>query len=368
MNLRSLKVPFALTTLHSILSTAQIPQQESAQAPHDLSKWDLICYCTTSVNTPHFAVRADTNGQILYYAQSGATKAQIQQATGTPVLSSQLDLLLDWRLLRRDGDVYTTNISVLGPDKIGRLREHMGSLANEIAPEIRPEVQKIASELKRRHLSNRLYAVLFSYVLDGLTWDRLQSSKAIPKMQITADHPFWDGTFWALYPRRKAVPGTNSTGPEGITLRMTWTDPVLKPLNALRAAPELTPVLQRAAMGDCWHLSVEDEAHQKWNLDFADGSCAFPVIREDASDPIYLAGARIADRIANAVLEHDLQKLIGGGTTAQQAHLIETHELIWELLETLVRQNLVQQPPILRTGAATPATLLPLLVVTVQKK
>lgn len=83
--------------------------QASGSAPTDISKWDLICFCITSVNTPHFAVRADTNGQVLYYAQNGATKAQLQQAIGAPLAESQLALLRDWRLLKLNGDVYTTS-------------------------------------------------------------------------------------------------------------------------------------------------------------------------------------------------------------------------------------------------------------------
>jgi hypothetical protein len=361
---------FASLTFYPLFTTGQSFHSESATAPPDLSKWDLICYCVTSVNTPHFAVRADTNGQILYYAQDGATKAQLEQAMGAPVLSSQLGLLRDWRLLKRDGDVYTASIPVLGPEKIGRLRQEMGDLASRIAPEVRPDIEKIASELKRRNLSDHLYAVLFSYVLDGLTWDHLQSSKAVlalSDLQITAEHPFWEGTFWALYPKRDTAPGTNSTGPEGITLLMTWTEPVLKQLGALQNAPTLASVLQRAATGDCRHLSVEDTSHNTWNLDLPDGSCAVPVIHDEASDPVYAAGTRIAERIANAVLDYNAQSLIGG-VTAQQAHLIETHELILELLDAFVRQKLVEQPAVLRTGADTRGALLPVLVVSVQKK
>ncbi len=341
-------------------------QQRPAAAPPDISKWDLICFCITSVNTPHFAVRADTNGQILYYAQSGATKSELDQATGALVFTSQLDFLQDWRLLKRNGDVFTTNIPVLGPEKVGQLRQQMKDLASQIAPEIRPDVQKISSELQQRKLSDHLYSVFFSYVLDGLTWDQLGSSKAIPEMQITADHPFWDGTFWALYPTRNAEPGTNSTGPDGITLLMTWTDPVLKQLRALQNAPKLTSVLQQAAKGDCRNLSVEDADHKQWNLSSREGACVFPVIHENASDPIYTAGEQIAKRIATAVLENDQQKLIGGGATLQQAHLIEAHELMWEVLDVFVREDMVEEPSVLRTGASDPGSLTALLVVTIQ--
>jgi hypothetical protein len=126
--------------------------------------------------------------------------------------------------------------------------------------------------------------------------------------------------------------------------------------------------LQRAANGGCRNLSVEDAEHRQWNLSRTDGSCIFPVIHEDVRDPIFAAGEQIAKRIAKAVLENDQQKLIGGGATLQQAHLIEAHELIWEVLDMIVRSTGVEQPPVLRTGTATVDALTPLLVVAVQKR
>ncbi len=364
---RSLSALTCMIVFTPTFSLAQGSQQSTSAAPADLSKWDLICFCTTSVNTPHFAVRADTNGQILYYAQNSATKAQIEQAIGKPVLTSQLALLQDWRLLHRSGEVYTTSIPVLGPEKIGQLREQMRNLASNIAPAIRPDVEQIASDLEHRNLSDHLYSVLFSYVLDGLTWDELRSDKAIPELQITDSHPFWDGTFWALYPRRTSPPGTNSSDSDGITILMTWTNPVVSQLNTLQNSPSLMPALQRAARGDCQHLTIEDKAQNRWDLSRPDGSCALPVIHENANDPIYVSGTRIAKRIADAVQSSDIQKLIGGGVTLQQAHLIETHELMWEVLDALVQQGIVRQPSVLKTGTTDPAMLLPLLVVTVKE-
>jgi hypothetical protein len=67
------------------------------------------------------------------------------------------------------------------------------------------------------------------------------------------------------------------------------------------------------------------------------------------------------------VQSNDIQKLIGGGATLQQAHLIEAHELIWEVLDALAQQGIVQQPAVLKEGTTDPTKLLPLLVITVQE-
>jgi hypothetical protein len=57
-----------------------------------------------------------------------------------------------------------------------------------------------------------------------------------------------------------------------------------------------------------------------------------------------------------------------GRCQAQQAHLIETHELIWELLDVLTSRGTVETPPALRSDGSspTPNLLLPLLVVAIE--
>jgi hypothetical protein len=344
---------------------AQSYQPQEA-TPHDLSKWQLICFCEAKESTPHFAVQADTNGQILYFAQSGATKTQLEKLIGSPILTSQLALLQDWRLLKRNGETYTTNIPVLGPEKNGLVRAQMRDAAIRLVPEIRPNVQKIASVLKQKGLSDNLYSVIFSYVFDGLPWEQLKANHATPDLQLTADHPFWDGAFWAIYPPRTDVPGTNSSGSDGITLHMTWTSTVLEPLNALQSAPNLHSVLQRVAEGNCRNLVIEDEKHNSWNLSRPDGSCAFPVIHEKAEDPIHAAGEQIAQKIAAAVLESDTSALVKEGATPQQAYVIEAHELIWEVLSLMTQQGVLQQPAVLHNPTTDTRSLLPLLLVTVE--
>ncbi len=227
-------------------------------------------------------------------------------------------------------------------------------------------MRAIADQLQKDQLSDHLYSVLFSYVLDGLTWDQLRASKAIPEMKISADHPFWDGTFWAVYPIRAAQPGTNSTGPDGVTILMTWTDPVLGQLTDLENAPALEASLKQIAKGDCRNLSIDDAAHTRWNLSTEEGKCAFPVIHENENDAIYAAGRRIAGKIVDSVLQNDFQTLIGGGSTAEQAHLIEAHELIWSVLDLLEKDGLVREPAVLRNGAPSHGRLLQLLLVAVQ--
>jgi hypothetical protein len=243
----------------------------------------------------------------------------------------------------------------------------MQVVASEITTHISPELQTIAKELERRNLAESIYSVLFSYVLDGLTWDQLRARKAIPTMEVTAQHPFWDGTFWATYPKRDGAPGTNSTGEDGITFLMTWTNAVLKQVVALENAPDLTATVAKAANGDCRGLQVEDKLHGRWELGRSDGSCRIPVVREDADDPMYTAGERIADKLVTAVLDKDVRSLLAPAT-AEQAHLIEAHELMWEVLDALIAKGVVRQPAVLRSGSADPGMLLPLVVVTVQKK
>ena len=355
----------------AILTCIAMPAvSQTGTAPRDLSQWDLTCFCSIADDSPQALIHADNNGQILYYARSGMTRSQLEQAAGRPIPISQLQALVDWNLLRKEGEVYTTAIPLLDANQTSELRARMRAAAARIEPELVPEVRKISVQLEREGHSAQLYSIVFSYVLDGLTWKDLNASHALATPKLSIEHPFWDGTFWATYPARSFRVGTNANEPDpgsGIEAQITWTKPVLDRVHDLERAKGLRDVLHRAAAGNCKGLSVEDEKQEVWKLGSDDGRCAFPVIREDAGSPINAAGRRMASEIAETVRGNDVRDLIGGGVTAEQAHVIETHELIWEVLDLLEHDHSIIRPAALDSGGSTD-DVLGLFFVTIRKR
>jgi hypothetical protein len=296
-----------------------------AADPRDLKNFGLICFCTSKVSTPHALVNAGNNGRVLMLARGGVTARQLARQ-GAPASPAQLRKLQDWGLLTRKGQRYTTAFPILGSAEMAALRSRLRPLADRVAHQIGPDLRAVRAELRARHQSASEEAVLFAYILDGLTWRQLESAGGLPSQEIDAAHPYWNGTFWAVYPRQISMPGTNSASFGNVEVRMMWTDPVL-------------PWFQRLTGPPPGAVTV-DERH---------------------NDPIYLHGQKVADRIATAVTAAKLADVIPSAGPRQRV-LIATHELIWMVLDRANRDLGIVPPTVLKQGAQSLTDIAPLVV------
>lgn len=312
----------------SILSAA--PAAAPADPP-DLKDYGLICFCTARTATPHGLVKSDNNARILLLARDGVTKAQIS-AAGEPVSDSQLQALLDWGLVTQKDDRFTTSFPILGSAQMAALRARLEPVSTELIRKIAPDLKAVQGELHARGQVESAEAVLFGYILDGLTWRALEEAKALPSQDLDVEHPYWNGAFWAVFPRQEAMPGTNSRTEGKTEIRMMWTQPVL-------------PWFERLVRSG--------------------GASAVPgavVVREASADPIYLRGRAAAAHIASAVMATKLDDVIPSAGPKQRA-LIATHELIWMLLDRANRDLGFKAPAVLKDGATSLRDVKPLVVV-----
>ena len=93
-----------------------------------------------------------------------------------------------------------------------------------------------------------------------------------------------------------------------------------------------------------------------------DDSKAKPVlVREDASDPLFVHGQALARPIAQAILATDLSRELHAADESQQL-LIGTHELIWMVLAKLAAEQKIAPPLVLSVGAKSSSDLAPLVI------
>lgn len=305
------------------------------QAPEDIAQWDMICFCETTVGTPHSVIRMDTNGRILFKALGGATLATLRAAV--PNLSeSQLRTLEDWSLVHKSGGTYWTSFPALGPDKSRSLRAALNQEARALLPRISKDAATISQILAKEELETHAYAVIFSYVLDGLVWDELKAKGIGVPWAVTADHPFWNGLFWAVFPKRSEAPGTDTFANGPVTVRVLWTAKTLPALNRMMNSPEFTAWLKMNSS-----LPIRSKMT---NFRYQGEYIRFPVIANDSSDPIFKAGSRMAEKIAERIVVRDWSGF-APGTDRRQAAVIAAHEFIWECLTALRHAGVVTAPP-----------------------
>jgi len=173
-------------------------------------------------------------------------------------------------------------------------------------------------------------------------------------MEITADHPFWSGALWAVYPRREA-PGTNSRSYGGWSLWVMWTQPVQPLLAPLYRSSLVEPFLSDIEKSGT--VSDPDVRSQMLALGIlaADGKPRVPIIREVDSDAVFSSSRAIAHKISEGMLRATQAPGLLALTGARDrgvALIIAYHEFMWELLAYLEKTEVVFPPPIL--SAKTP--------------
>jgi hypothetical protein len=331
-----------------------------AAAQATLAGWDLICFCNSRVNTPHVVVRMDANGAILYAARNGITREQLSR-DGVPVSSTAVQLLRDWGLLTQHGDTLRTTFPVLGGDRMTALRRDLRAAADAMLPRLRPSVDSITAALTTAGTPQSAYAMVFSYVLDHLVWEEFGAAADVPA-QIDVEHPFWNGAFWAVSPKRNNAPGTNSHGAGSASILVTWTDSTLGLLRPVQSAANVAFLARVPGSTNAGEIP---ESLRPYALFRRDGSPAFAVVRTGRDDALTRAGRSLATQVAGRVREWlsaaDLNKQFDT-RDPQLALLITYHEFMWELLDALEAGGAVTKPPILRSSPR-PDLVAPLVIV-----
>ena len=333
--------------------------------PHDLAKWELTCFCNTKLATPHVVVRADDNGRILYAARGGITKDGLK-AKGIPFTDSQLILMLSWHLLTKHGPVWTTAMPVLGPNEMAHVRAALQPAVKGVAKASAADVAAIKAVLHKNAMDASAYSVVFNAVLDSLTWEVLHTRHVLTPFEVTADRPIWNGAFWAHYPPRKGVPGTNAQSEGKAEIRLTWTDGTLDAVHALQASDGISALLKAIAAGKPV-VPITATDGMVWRLSDAKGRLRVPLIHQRKGDPIYDHGMHIANAMVDALLDKpvfaQLKRDIAHADD-QTVIIIAMHEFIWGVLDEFVKAGLAVPPVLTAKGKPSADELNALAVLT----
>lgn len=291
--------------------------QFSGEPPDDLALWELHAWCLGAVQPPGPIVRRGGNGRLLHAARNGIGRHAIDE--------DRIADLQRVHLVTRAGDTIRTAFPVIGPRASTPLRRHARTLAEKCLPHLLDPAARIRDRLAAEGLAGHAFAVVFGHALDGLMWTLLATRDAIPDTRLTPDRPFWNGTSWAIWPRRIDPAGVNEATFPGMTLVMVWTPRTEQHLKAFARQPGLEAALQSITSGapplvpDS--LLINDHGRPR-----------IPVIRP--RDPLHQQSLALASPVAEALLT-ELLPQIEGIDSPRDTRVIFGHELIWELADLL---------------------------------
>lgn len=279
----------------------------------------------------------DANGKILFEGVGGVLIDDLR-SRGLTFNESQLALLVDYGLIDRDGEVIETQFPVLDPSAIAAVRDRTQAIAHGLLNDVAETVHEVVGKLAVRNQEQSGYALVFGHALDGVVWDLLRARKLLPAIDLTIDAPFWRGSFWACYPGRQGSAGTNEIRENGTTLVLVWNDEMTERLAAFSAEPGLRPLLR----------AIDPTATEASLVSGTGWNHMVPVIRTAESDPVHAACSELAQVVAVAIADwtgcQDVLADAGVAASAEDAVVIVTHELIWEIADLLTQSGTIVRP------------------------
>ena len=330
-------------------------------APAGLRDYDVTQYVSIKSFSPETVMYLDNNDEILMACREGRTREQLD-AAGIDCLDSQLVLLRAWRLLDKQDGVYTSRLPILGPQRMTAIRATTREAAATLLAELRPDFAGYVGTLAAAGFADNAFSVLFSYVVDGLVWYQFRQRDRGVSTQVTAEMPLWAGAIWAVYPARASRCGTNQYTVDNGYISLNWSEAAHEQIGGLTGGSDDLRALAAAVRADGRVVDPAlRDALLPYRLVAAYGRPLIPVITESATDPLH-AGALalsgdLADRSLAVLPLDDLQAELGLDDPAV-ALIIVYHELMWDLMEMLEADGLVERPCVLSGDpAATPADI-----------
>lgn len=315
--------------------------EKEESCPLNLSEWSVVARGKMSRDRgvrPLQIIRMDNNGEILFACIEAKTTEQIN-AAGIEFLQSQLELLIDWDLLQYDGaaKTYQTTIHVYGPEKIAGIRQQVRASVEELVKTLDVDLASLKSHLGQINREKNLFAVLYAYVLHGYAMNQF-GEEIYRKPQLSAEHPFWNGFAWALYPEKIFDVGNIVLPVEGNQFYVVGTSSVKGP--GFRQYIALVkdvmidkqvddPELKKAFSG----CDVFDEQ----------GVLTIPVFDSLWSAKLEEMAKKVYAETAALANSPDMKNLLGMAVPEQAAMFIH-YEIRYAFLDYLLSKNMIPAP------------------------
>lgn len=311
--------------------------------------YDLSCYCIAR-ETPNGIVGYDNNLQLLKTLRNGMSRKGLD-SLHINYTESQLKLLRIFNLIRKENIYYYSNIPILNEIQTNHLRIQSKQIADKITPLITADIKEFVKYLDSIKCSKNAFSILFSYVLDGLTWKIFEENKTI-KSRILLDNDCpWTGYFWILATKRESKYGTNTDGDSILSIAVTNGAPY-RIMKSFYQENNLLSIMVNdiKLFGKVTDKQVLN-ALGKFNLFNEHGEITIPIIEENNQSKLYSLSKSMSSKICeNAISNTSIDAVVKEFSfkDKEQALVILYHEIMWDLLDNIEASNLIEKPTILK--------------------
>jgi hypothetical protein len=317
----------------------------------DFTQYEFLRYSGgQEIFSPDKIVSSDNNWEILLSCLGGKTREELR-VNGVEFTESQLMLLkaMGFVDIVRDplAEKLITTLPILGFSEKQALIQTVRSLAVEIEPEIRDDIERLKEVLAKNGYEDYLFSVLFSAVVDGIVWFPFRAQGFVKEFALDRDRPLFDGVYWAYYPKRDFRCGTNIALGKDVFMILNWSDGPSEKIQKVFHWDNLY------ALRDEFHEygKIVDEELKSELIPYRVvnnyGDFTVPIIEMEANDPVFPICQSLAAKIVRSISEKmDLEQLKKefGFTDKEKAFIVAYHEWMWEFMEYLDEQGLVRKP------------------------
>jgi hypothetical protein len=321
-----------------------------------LDQYDVFQYINLQGPSPAKIARLDTNGQVLFACRHASSRDAIR-AAGVAFSESQIQLLKIMGLLSEHDGLLTTTFPILQPTDTSRLRAATAEASAAMLDQVEPFVTSLKSALDSDFNSEHAFAIVFSYVLDGLVWQQLNPMVQSPgPPSAESSNPFWSGQLWAISPKRNDTVGTTTDYKDGYMLYVVWSPQakgVLAPIyeSGVDAHLLLSQIAANGRVTD----AVTRAAYSAVGILNPNGKPLVPIISRQPDNPLQQACQHLADAVVSGTTAHlDFQRLADGFDLGDPhtAMIVSYHELMWDLLALLQQRGILTRPAVLTSPPA----------------
>ena len=320
--------------------SAQNPQRD-VDKPATLDKYDLVARGKMSQDRrmrPVQVARMDNNGEILYACKEAKTIEQLK-SIGIKCLQSQMELLVDWDLLEYDrkNKTYKTTIHIYGAAKSTVIRQNVMEAVKKMVNSLNADLDSLKNHLVKIDREKSLFAILYGYVLHDYAMNQF-GEEIYRKPQLSAEHPFWNGFAWAIYPVKKF--------PTGVTVMPVKGNKFF--FISAAGVPRFNFRQLNAFLKDVATDNKVDEPELVKSLSvfglFDDkGKLSIPIFESEWSTKLENMAKRIYAQTIELADSEEMKEILGMGTQAQAAMFLH-YEIRYAFLYYLIEKGIIEAP------------------------
>ena len=298
-------------------------------------QWDATQFIAVSGHQPEDYVRADNNWEILYNLRTPHTQSELNEM-GIKCSDSQILLLEVGGLISRTEGKWKSTIPILDQEQTSSLRSMSKEIAKSMYAKTKADFISLTQAIDEMGFKENTLSLVFSYLLDGRMWTKMVLFDDID------NHTGWSGCYWVLYePREGMKCGTNGYGDQNLIL--TYLDNKIAPRSRVMSdcADEI------AKYGKIKDPQLISQL-TPYGLTDNTGKVLFPIIKKQ-QDRFH----QITEKLVNTI-SSELKNNSGNVATRyginneNKAMVILYHEVMWDLMDNLIQDKVIQIPAIFK--------------------